>query len=83
MLYFLTVIRLNRLSGFEIIVNPELIEWIESNPDTTISLATGSKIVVKNSTEEVIQKVMDYRRAIMSSGKNSAEILLKSYSKEA
>lgn len=76
------MIKLNRLNGFEIVVNAELIEWIESNPDTTLSLATGSKIIVRNSAEEVIRKVMEYRKALSSEGKSPAEILLKSYKKE-
>ena len=76
------MIKLHRLNGFEIVVNPELIEWIESTPDTTLSLATGSKVIVKNSVQEVIQKIMDYRRALSASGKSSAEVLLKSYTKQ-
>ena len=78
----MAVIKLNRLNGFEIIINPELIEWIESNPDTTITLATGSKIVVKNSVQEVMDKIMEYRKALALAGKSPAENLLKSYTKE-
>ena len=77
------MIKLNRLSGFEIVVNPELIEWIESNPDTTLSLATGSKIVVKNSMDEVIDKIMEYRKKLSSEGKSPAELLLKTYIRES
>lgn len=76
------MIKLIRLNGYEIVVNPELIEWIEANPDTTISLATGSKIVVRNSVDEAIQKIMDYRRALMVEGKSPSQALLKSYKKE-
>lgn len=76
------MIKLKRLNGFEIVVNAELIEWIDAHPDTTISLATGSKIVVKESVDEIIEKVMEYRRLLASSGKNPAEILLKSYKRE-
>lgn len=76
------VIRLSRLNGFEIIINPELIEWLEARPDTTVSLATGSKIVVKNSVEEVIDKIMEYRRALAQDGKSPAETLLKTYKRE-
>ena len=75
------MIQLNRLNGSEIVVNPELIEWVEANPDTTITLATGSKIVVKNSVEDVIQKLMDYRIAISASGKSPVDALLKAYRK--
>ena len=76
------MIRLNRLNGFEIVVNAELIEWIESNPDTTITLATGSKVIVKNAVDEVLEKIMDYRKALHVSGQRPAETLLKTYQKE-
>ena len=76
------MIKLNRLNGFEITINAELIEWIESNPDTTITLATGTKLIVKNSADEVIEKIMSYRIAIHGAGRPPAEALLKTYKKE-
>ena len=76
------MIKLSRLNGYEIVVNPELIEWIDSNPDTTLTLATGSKIVVKNGVDEVIEKIMIYRKALSVEGKSPAEILLKNFRKE-
>ena len=76
------MIKLHRLNGFEIVVNAELIEWIESNPDTTLTLATGSKVIVKNSVDEVVEKIMDYRKTLHESGKPPAETLLKTYKKE-
>ena len=76
------MIKLNRLNGFEIVVNAELIEWIESNPDTTLTLATGSKVIVRNSSDEVIAKIMDYRRTVNAQGKAPAEALLKTFTKE-
>jgi len=76
------VIKLSRLNGSEIVVNAELIEWIESTPDTTITLATGSKVIVKNSSDEVLEKIMGYRRALSAAGRPPAETLLKTYKKE-
>lgn len=77
------MIRLKRLNGSEIVVNAELIEWIESNPDTTITLATGSKIIVQDSADTVIQKVMEYRKELSAKGKSSAEVLLENFRKES
>ena len=77
------MIKLNRLNGFEIVVNAELIEWIESNPDTTITLATGSKVIVRNSADEVVAKVIEYRKKVNAEGKTPAGTLLKTYTKEA
>lgn len=76
------MIRLSRLNGFEIVVNAELIEWIESHPDTTLTLATGDKIVVREGLDEVIGKIMDYRKEISAAGKSPVENLLKTYKKE-
>ena len=77
------MIKLARLNGSEIVVNPELIEWIESNPDTTLCLATGTKVIVKNGIDDVISKIMDYRRALSEQGRRPAEVLLKNYRKES
>ena len=76
------MIKLSRLNGFEFVVNAELIEWVEAHPDTTLSLATGSKIVVRESVDEVVRKIMDYRRQLAAEGKTPAETLLKTYRKE-
>jgi flagellar protein FlbD len=80
--HVLSVIKLSRLSGFGIVVNAELIESMEAHPDTTLSLATGSKIVVRESLDEVIAKIMEYRRQLAAEGKSPAEVLLKTYRKE-
>ena len=71
-----------RLNGQEIVVNPELIEWVDAHPDTTLSLATGSKIIVTNSVDDVIERILAYRRAISASGHSPTETLLKSYKRE-
>jgi len=44
------------------VVNAELIELIESTPDTILTLTTGKKIMVKESVEEVVEKVKVYMR---------------------
>jgi len=58
------VIKLTRLNGSEIVLNADLIEVLESTPDTVVSLTTGKKFVVKEEPDEVIRRVIDYRRAI-------------------
>ncbi len=76
------MVTLTRLNGRPVVVNAELIEWIDQHPDTTLSLATGSKIVVKESSETVIQKVLEYRRQLVAAGHQPAETLLKNYKRE-
>jgi flagellar protein FlbD len=60
------VIELHRLQNQKIIVNADLIEFLESTPDTIVSTTTGKKIIVKESVEEVIQKVVAYKREVGS-----------------
>jgi len=56
------MIRLTRLDGRAIVINSDLIEFVESTPDTLISLTTGKKIMVRESDEHVIGKVAAFRR---------------------
>ena len=56
------MIELTKLQNQKIVVNAELIEFIESTPDTMITTTSGKKLIVKESIEEVIEKVVRYRR---------------------
>jgi len=58
------VIKVKRLNDKEFVVNSELILFIESTPDTVITLTTGQKIVVLESVDDIIKKVVDYRARI-------------------
>ncbi|CUU06071.1 flagellar protein FlbD [Candidatus Thermokryptus mobilis] len=56
------MIKVTRLNGQEIVINADLIEYLEASPDTIIALINGKKIMVKESVDEVIEKVTEYRR---------------------
>lgn len=59
------MIKLAKLkSQDEFVLNAELIETIEETPDTVITLTNGKKLIVEESMDEVVRKVMDYRRAL-------------------
>jgi flagellar protein FlbD len=58
------VIKVIRMNGLEFYVNAELIECIEANPDTVITLTTYKKFVLKDSAKEVVDKIMEYRKSI-------------------
>lgn len=58
------MIEATRLNNQKIIINAEFIEFVESTPDTVISLTTGKKLMVKEKIEEIVQKVVDYKREI-------------------
>jgi flagellar protein FlbD len=58
------MIKVHRLNGERVVINAELIESIESVPDTVINLYTNNRLVIKESMDEVYGLIMDYKRAI-------------------
>ena len=62
------MIRLTRINHVPLVLNSDLIEHMESTPDTVISLVNGQKMVVLESTEDVIHKVIEFRREILNRG---------------
>lgn len=62
------MVKLTRLNNTILIVNAELIEFIEATPDTIVTLTTGRKVVVRETVEDVIDKVVFYKRSFMQQG---------------
>jgi flagellar protein FlbD len=58
------MIRLTRINRAPLVLNSDLIEHEEATPDTVIALTTGQKLMVLESAEEVVQKVIEFRRLI-------------------
>ena len=52
------------LNAHVIAINPDLITRIDVTPDTTISLLNGDKIIAKETLDEVMGKILEFRRAI-------------------
>ena len=61
------MIQLTRLNHVPLIVNADLIEHIEITPDTVVALTTGQKFMVLESAEEVVDKVIQFRKGLLSS----------------
>jgi flagellar protein FlbD len=59
------MIRLTRINRVPLVLNSDLIQHVEATPDTVITLTSGQKLVVLESDEEVIEKVIEFRRAIV------------------
>ncbi len=55
---------LSRLDGTELVVNSDHILTLERTPDTVIMLTSGARLMVKESVEEVVERVVEYRRRI-------------------
>ena len=68
------MITLHRLSGKEFVLNAEQIKFIESTPDTMITMSSeNEKLMVKESVDEVVRKVIEYKRQWMYASPESRE----------
>ncbi len=57
------MIKLTRLGGEPFLLNAELIRYVESRPDTFITLTVGERLVVQETMDEVMRRAIDYHRA--------------------
>lgn len=60
------MIKVTRLNHSELWVNAELIEFVEATPDTVISLVNNTKIIAKESPQEIVEAIIAYRRQILA-----------------
>ncbi len=58
------MIQLTRLNGGVIAINPDLVTWIEVTPDTTMEFLNGDRIMVRESLDEVMARVVNFRRSV-------------------
>ena len=56
------MIKLTRLNDTEIMVNAEQIKYVESTPDTIVTLMNNEKILVTDTVDEIIQKAIEFKR---------------------
>ena len=55
------MIKVTRINGEPVVVNADFIELVEPTPDTVISLTTGKKMMVQETVDEVIERIVEYR----------------------
>ncbi len=58
------MILLKKLNGTDFVLNADHIETLEATPDSMITLMNGKKMIVRDSLEEIITKVFDYKKEI-------------------
>ena len=58
------MIRLTRLNQTEFYLNAELVKFVEATPDTIITLVTDQKVLVQETVDEVLRKVIEYKRSV-------------------
>ena len=59
------MIQLTRLNNHPLTVNSDLIKFVEQSPDTVITLVTGEKIIVLENVQEVLERVIQFRRSVL------------------
>jgi flagellar protein FlbD len=58
------MIEVTRLDGRTYYVNPHQIEYIESNPDTTLVMLSGKRLVVREPYVQILERIVNYRKLI-------------------
>jgi len=60
------MIKVSRLNNKEFYVNAEMVAYVEATPDTVITLNNEKKLVVSESVEDIINRILDYKKQTMS-----------------
>lgn len=60
------MIEVTKINGIPVLINPDLIEFVEETPDTVVSFTTGKKIIVKESRQDIKNLVKSYRKDIFA-----------------
>ena len=56
------MIKLTRLDGVPFILNADLIRYVESRPDTFITLTSGERVIVTETMDEVVERAVGYQQ---------------------
>jgi flagellar protein FlbD len=72
------MIQLTRLNGQLLAVNSDLIKFVERSPDTMLTLVNGEKVIVRESMEQVISRIVEFRRILLAGLPQAAALLAPS-----
>jgi flagellar protein FlbD len=67
------MIRLTRINETAFYVNGELIAFIDVTPDTVLTLTTGEKVRVRERAEEVVERVVEYKRRLAAGARRPGD----------
>jgi flagellar protein FlbD len=59
------MIALTRLDGTRMVINADQIAWIETLPDTVISMMNGEKVIVQEGLDTVVHRITEYKRSLV------------------
>jgi flagellar protein FlbD len=77
------MIVVTRLGGPTFAVNPDLIERAEASPDTVVTLVDGTKYVISESLEELIERIRAYRASVIAAASLAEHVLVSAESAPA
>ncbi len=60
------MIYVTRLDGSELVVNSDMIEFVEATPDTILTLTDGKKVLVQESPDEVLERIIRFRNRVLA-----------------
>lgn len=76
------MIKVTRLDQSQLYLNAEFIQSVESTPDTHIVLVNGHSYVVRESDDEVVTRIVGYRRAVSGADPGAGRTVLHLVSNE-
>ena len=59
------MIQLTRLNNHPLAVNSDLIKFVEQAPDTVLTLLNGEKLVVRETAQQVLERIVEFRRLVL------------------
>jgi len=59
------MIHVTRLNQSSVVLNSDLIEFIESTPDTLITLTNNQKLIVRETADEIVERIREFRRSVL------------------
>jgi flagellar protein FlbD len=62
------MIAVTRLDGSVMVVNDDQIAWIETRPDTVISMMNGEKLLVREALDTLVERAREFRRSLAARG---------------
>jgi flagellar protein FlbD len=58
------MIKLTRLNGEPFVLNATLIQYVESRPDTYVTLTTSERLIVRETPDEVVRRSIEFARLV-------------------
>jgi flagellar protein FlbD len=60
------MIAVTRLDGASILLNADVVEWIEQTPDTLIGLLNGERVLVRESPDELVRRIVAFKQSVIA-----------------